>query len=276
VITSLANERVRWVRRLAGDRKARRREGVWIAEGLRLAEEVLRSPVRVRLWVIEEGLDRASARAVSVCRTIERSGHDVLAVKRGLLCEIADTRHPQGVVAVLDAPGWEPAQAAEGPGPVVILDRLQDPGNLGTIARSAEAAAASGLLLAPGATEPGNPKALRASAGSLLRLPAAVAQDPIAVVRAAGLRVLVAARSEGEPYDRADLTGRFALLLGQEGAGVAPGLARGASGAITIPMQGAVESLNVAAAAAVVLFEAARQRRALGDPVENGRDLQPG
>jgi len=263
VITSLANERVRWVRKLSGDRKARRREGVWIAEGLRLAEEVLRSPVAVRLWVVEEGLVEASPRAASVCDAIERRGHDILAVKRGLLCEIADTQHPQGVLAVLDAPRWEPGQAVAGPGPVVILDRLQDPGNLGTIARTAEAAGASGLLLTPGATDPGNPKALRASAGSLLRLPVADAKDPIAIVRAAGLQILAAVRSGGLPYDRANLTGRFALLLGQEGAGVAPGLARESSGAITIPMEGAVESLNVAAAAAVVLFEAARQRRGL-------------
>jgi TrmH family RNA methyltransferase len=141
------------------------------------------------------------------------------------------------------------------------LDRLQDPGNLGTIARVAEGAGAAGLALAPGTADPGNPKALRASAGALLRLPAVRVEDAGEFLNAAGLPVLTTDGSGGSCYDSADLRQPFVLVLGQEGAGVSAELADRADRRITIPMAGGLESLNVASACAVVLFEAARQRR---------------
>lgn len=260
-VTSPYNDRLRWARKVCRDRRARRREGVWVAEGLRLCEEVARGRGPVRLWVIEQGWG-SEGREAQLREEIERRGDPVLELRRGLLNEIAGTRTPQGVLCLLEAPGWDLSEVFRSDRPVVVLDRVQDPGNLGTIARAAEGAGVSGLLLTPGTADPGNPKALRASAGSLLRLPAVVAVDPASTLRERGLTLVATAGKGGVAYERADLAGAFALLLGQEGGGVSDALARAADLQVTIPMSGGLESLNVAAAAAVILFEAARQRRA--------------
>lgn len=258
---SPSNRRLRWVRRLTDDRRARREEGLWVAEGVRLAEEVLREGLAVRLWLIEEGWGTEGGRDAAVRSAADARGDEVLAVKRGLLREAADTQTPQGVVVVFEAPVWREEEFLSAPGPLVVLDGVQDPGNLGTIARAAEGAGACGLLLTSGCADPGGPKVLRASAGSLLRLPAARVDDPLPALRRSGRAVCATAGSGGTPYDRVELTRPFALLLGQEGGGVAPRLARAADCVLTIPMAGRLESLNVAATAAVVLFEAARQGR---------------
>lgn len=260
-MSSPRNPRLAWARRLAEDRGARREEGLWVAEGLRLAEEVWAEALGVRLWILEEGWGRGADRAGALRARIEGRGDEVLDVRRGLLRVAADTETPQGVLAVFEAPRWTADDLLCRSGPLVVLDRLQDPGNLGTVARTAEGAGAAGLLLTPGTVDPGSPKALRAAAGSLLRLPVLAAEDPAALLREAGVPMLAAAGAGGIPYDRADLGGRFALLLGQEGAGLSQELLREARGVLTVPMEGRLESLNVAATAAAILFEAARQRR---------------
>ena len=235
---------------------------MWVAEGVRLAEEVIREGLPVRLWVVDEGWEGSGPRSAAVAARIRERGDPVVVVRRGLLREVADTRTPQGIVVAFGAPAWPRGAALRGGRPVVVLDRVQDPGNLGTIARTAEAAGCSGLLLTPGCADPGNPKALRASAGSLLRLPAERLERPLEMLAAGGVPLAATVRSGGAPPDALDLSGRFALLLGQEGGGLDPALEAAASVRITVPMEGRVESLNVASTAAVVLFEAQRQRRA--------------
>lgn len=259
-LTSRQNPRVRWLRRLASEARARRQEGVWLVEGVRLADEVLRLGASVRLWVLGEGWGLEGGRSGAVRRAIEARGDDSLEVAPGLLRELADTETPQGILCAVEAPRWTLGDALAGERPVLVLDRLQDPGNLGTLARSAEAAGASGMLLTPGCVDPGNPKALRASAGSLLRLPVVTCPDPVGAARAAGRAVAATSGRAGVPYAGADLSTPFALLIGQEGSGIAPELERAADLTLTIPMEGAAESLNAATAAAVILFEAARQR----------------
>ncbi len=260
VVTSVRNDRLRRVRRLAESRRARHEAGLWVVEGVRLAEEVLAGGRPARLWVVEAGAAGRDERLAAAVDRLQGRGDAVLRVKRGLLREVADTRSPQGIVGVVAAPSWALSDVVAGSGPVVVLDRVQDPGNLGAIARTAEAAGAAGLLLAPGSVDPGNPKAVRASAGSLLRLPAAVSDDPVAALHRSGRTVWATAGRGGTPCYAADLSAPFGLVLGQEGQGVAPGLAARADGRLTVPMAGRVESLNVAATAAVILFEAARQR----------------
>ncbi len=258
-VTSLHNDRLRWLRRVAGDRRLRRREGIWLAEGRRLAEEVVRENLPVRLWVVEDAAEPGDSAAPFLERAAAR-GEPVLRLARGLLREVCDTQTPQGLAVVFQAPRWTPEQVLEGAGPLVLLDRVQDPGNLGTIARVVEASGGAGLLLTAGTADPGNPKALRASAGSLLRLPVARAERPVALLREHRIPVLATTGRGGRNYRSVDLSGRFALVLGQEGSGVSARLAAAADAAVTVPMAGRVESLNVAATAAVLLFEAARQR----------------
>jgi RNA methyltransferase, TrmH family len=172
-----------------------------------------------------------------------------------VLERVATTEHPQPIIAVVRQRVHDlPADATF----VMVADRISDPGNAGTIIRSAEAAGAQAVAFTPGSVDPFNPKVVRATAGSLFRVP--VVSCELADLRAAGLAVLAASSHHGTPYTEAVFTGRVALVVGNEAQGVpadAP-----VDGWITIPHQGAAESLNVAMAAAVLAFEVARQRRA--------------
>ena len=167
---------------------------------------------------------------------------------------VATTEAPQPVLAVVvQRPSLLPAGATF----VVVADRLSDPGNAGTIIRSAEAAGADAVVFTPGSVDPFNPKVVRATAGSLFRVP--VVACALDEVRAAGLKVLATSSHQGAAYTDTDLVGPVAIVVGNEAHGVpddAP-----VDGWITIPHEGPAESLNVAMAATVLVFEVARQRR---------------
>jgi len=188
-----------------------------------------------------------------------------LEVEPRLLDEIADADSPRGVLAVawLSRPGAEGLPVVAG-GVYVWVEGLQDPGNLGALARVAEAAGAVGLALSPGTVHPNHPRALRGSAGSLLRLPVAVDVAPEALAsHLAGVRPRWAAlvpRGGVDLYGEAMGEGAMILALGAEGPGLSVSVAAGADRRLTIPMAAGVESLNAAVAAAVVLFEIRRQR----------------
>ncbi|HVZ83046.1 MAG TPA: RNA methyltransferase, partial [Terracidiphilus sp.] len=154
---------------------------------------------------------------------------------------------------------------------ILVLASLQDPGNLGTILRSAEAFGARGVLALPGTVSAWNPKAVRASAGSVFRVPClyAGADQAFSSLRRAGLRILATAVRDALPATGLRLTSPTALLIGNEGNGLPDDLAAQADGVITIPCPGAVESLNAAVAASILLYEASRQR-GNGDPSRRG------
>ena len=176
----------------------------------------------------------------------------------GVLERVATTEAPRPMLAVVRFE-LTSAEVLAGAGFVVVAAGLADPGNLGTILRTAEAAGADAVVLTPDTVDVTNPKVVRASAGALFHVPV-VDQVELGEVRAQGLRTLGTAAESGTSYDEADLTGRIAIAVGNEAHGLpddAP-----VDGWITIPHAGRAESLNAAIAAAVICFEAARQRRA--------------
>ena len=191
---------------------------------------------------------------------------EILLVPIAVLDSALATETPQPIAALVKTPDWTWAHLLGGqrnPAPLVlVLAGLQDPGNLGTILRSAEAFGAHGILTLPGTVSAWNSKAVRASAGSVFRLPllAASAVNSIDRLREAGLRIFTTTAGAAEPADLVDLTGPVALLIGNEGNGVPKPLSAMADGALTIPCPGPVESLNAAVAASVLLYEASRQR----------------
>ena len=179
------------------------------------------------------------------------------ALAAGVLERVATTEAPQPLLAVVRYRSAAPEVLTDA-GFVVVAVGLSDPGNLGTILRTAEAAGADAVVLTPDTVDATNPKVVRASAGALFLLPV-VDHVELGEVRAAGLRVLGTSAASGTAYTDADLTGRLALAVGNEAHGLpadAP-----VDGWLTIPHAGRAESLNVAMAAAVVCFEVARQRR---------------
>jgi RNA methyltransferase, TrmH family len=193
---------------------------------------------------------------------------EILLLPRDLLDSVLATETPQSIAALIEPPVWNWSdlleKESENAPLIVVLAGLQDPGNLGTILRSAEAFGASGIVSLPGTVSPWNPKAVRASAGSLFRLPlvAATAEECVSRLRESGIRVLTTAVRDALPAHRTDLAGPTALIIGNEGNGVPPELAALADAAITISCPGPVESLNASVAAAVLLYEANRQREA--------------
>lgn len=241
-------------------RRGRERRGLCLAEGIRLVEEAVDANVEIVAAVASPALDghergrslRASlASRVSVT---EVSDHE--------LTELATTEHPQGIVAVVVPKAWTLQDIAiESTSVVVILDAVQDPGNVGTIARTAWALGAGGVIALPGTAEFTNPKTLRATMGAPFRLPV-LAAGPEAVgdwIREKHLTVATTA-VDGVPITGFHPRGPLALVLGNEGQGARSMIAERAAERIAIPIARGVDSLNVAVAAGILLYEVTRGR----------------
>jgi len=233
-----------------------------VVEGAKVLGEALDAGARV------EAVYAAPGAPVDLLRRAADAGARVLDLAPGVLERVAGTVTPQPVIAVVayvDVPLEELRVA----GLVVVCVDVRDPGNLGTVLRSAEAAGAGGVICCDGSVDVYNPKAVRASAGSLFHVPVVAGGDPAGVLErlgAWGLRRLGSVARRGLDYAAVDLTGPTALVLGNEAAGLPDGLAAAGllDAEVTIPMTGRAESLNVGMAAAVLCFEAARQRRSAG------------
>ena len=243
-------------------RKARERRGLALAEGVRLVEEVLAAGVRLKGAVVAPAL-REHERGRTLESALRAAGATVDEVEDSALVELADTDHPQGVIAVVEPKSWSAADIAPAAGhPALVLDAVQDPGNVGTMARSALAFGASGLLALPGTADLLNSKALRGSMGALFRLKSAHLTDAALLEWATAGRVeLWAADVGGEDVRKMKApTGPVALVVGNEGAGVRKEIAAACVRRIAIPIAAAAESLNVAVAAGILLHEVTRGR----------------
>ncbi len=265
MITSAANPRVKgWSSLLT--KRGRDEQGAFLLEGVHLIEEALRSQAKVK--TILYNLDRelpAELEPYRPGRPMEEQGKDIewVGVSEAVLAKCTETKTPQGVVAVCTKPEYDAAAFLEHKlALVVAVDGVQDPGNLGTIIRTADAAGATGVLLGRGTVDLYNPKTVRSTMGSLFHLPIAEC-DLKELLPAAGQRGirLVGTRLDARQhcYDL-DLTQPVWFLVGNEGSGLSPELASYVNEDIIIPMPGQAESLNVAMATGILLYEAVRQR----------------
>jgi TrmH family RNA methyltransferase len=281
LITSRANPRVKQLRAaFAGS--ARLADGLVAIEGETLLREALRSGIDLKTIFLSESI----AAPAWLPRNVE-----TLRLADAVFAAAVDTQSPQGIAALIEPPQWDlesiitPVRAAarsRAPSPaapllMLVAAGLQDPGNLGTLIRSAEAFAATAVLTTPGTVSPWNQKALRASAGSVFRVPVvAVSAADLASLKSRGIRLLAAvapssahavahkpakkSSATATPATSADLTQSCALMIGNEGAGLAPEMLALADARIAIPTPGAVESLNAAVAGSLLLYEASRHR----------------
>lgn len=241
-------------------RKARERRALTLAEGIRLVEEAVASGIPIEGAVVSPSLE-AGERGHALVQALERRGVPLERVSDRDLEKLADTDHPQGVVAVIRPPTWSVADLVIQPrSVVVVLDGVQDPGNVGAILRTAHGLGAAGVIVLPGTAELANPKTLRGSMGAWFRLPAMRLEVPefLGWVAEKGLTVQVAAM-DGVPAMSVKRSEALALVVGNEGAGVQPGL-RAAGTAVAIPLVPGAESLNVAVAAGILLYEVLRDR----------------
>jgi TrmH family RNA methyltransferase len=254
MITSTQNERVKDIRSLVR-RRVRQREGRFFVEGTRLADEVVRAGIRPALVFYTEAW-AGTPTGQRLLPALQRAEEGAWPVSEGVMAAAADTQAPQGVLVVVPFVDLPPQ-----PGLILILDRVRDPGNLGTILRSAEAAGAGQVLLAPGTVDVYNPKVVRGAMGAHFRLPVAALDWPAIGQRVAGRAVWLADMAGEVAYETVDWTRPAALIVGGEAAGAGNEAAALATGRVLIPMTGGAESLNAAMAATVILFEAARQHR---------------
>lgn len=263
------------LRRLSRRRSARSDEGAFVIDGPTLLAEALDAGVRLDEVVAEPGcpqplLDRAAAAGAVVRRAGE-----------GTLARVVDAVTPQRVAAVARLADRSPAEAARDAGELaLVLVGVSDPGNAGTLLRSAEAAGGGAVLFCDGSVDPYGPKCVRSSAGSVFRLAVTrqgSSDEALAAVAAAGLRPVATLAHGAPPYDAADLAGPVALVLGSEAHGLPRAVVDAVDELVTIPMAGRTESLNVGMAGTVLCFEALRQRRARrgGSPANRLDEMPP-
>jgi TrmH family RNA methyltransferase len=270
LVTSRANPRVKQLRAAFGG-NAKLSGGLVAIEGEHLLQEAMRSGLVFKTIFLSQGRDAPEW----IPGNVER-----MELSEEVFASAADTRSPQGVAALLVPPVWSmgdacPLSAAGGKAPLLLIAAgVQDPGNLGTLIRSAEAFGATGVLTTAGTVDEWNQKALRASAGSVFRVPVVEAgAAELMALKARGVRMFAAVAAESESNSiaagaggvavsaaDADLAGACALMIGNEGAGLGAELLALADARVSIPMPGRVESLNAAVAGSLLLYEAARQR----------------
>jgi RNA methyltransferase, TrmH family len=233
-------------------------DGYCVAESFHLLDEALRSDRDVKTIIVAESVRPTVERRVANLKNTR-----VVTMDDSLFQEVATTETSQGVLSLVQPPKWTLDELFRGKSLVVVLDALQDPGNAGTIVRAAEAFGATGVLCLKGTVSLFNPKALRASAGSIFRVPFVQGLEADLVKATLAQRrvdVYATVPAGGQALQCADLTRRVALLVGSEAHGVRPEL-RGAALDLHIPTHG-VESLNAALATGIVLYETQRQRSA--------------
>ena len=259
IVQSKQNARLKQLRRALAQpgRDSGEMAGI---EGPKLLEEAIRAGLRVICVFVAQGSENLREVRALPAET------EILLLPKELLDSALTTEAPQPVAALVEQPDWTWAHVLgerKSAALVVVVAGIQDPGNLGTILRSAEAFGADGVIALPGTVSAWNPKCVRASAGSVFRVSLIATSVPecFTNLREAGARILTTMVEAAEPVDTVDLTGPVALILGNEGNGVPDVVARQADEKVTIPCPGAVESLNAAVAASVMLYEAARQRR---------------
>jgi TrmH family RNA methyltransferase len=258
MITSVSNERIKAAARLSR-RRSRQATGVILVEGMRLVRDAWQAGVQPQVLFTAPTLLAGNQHATDLVDEIESAGVEIAACSEAVFAKLTGTVTPQGVAAVVAMPDLDMPQSAD---LFLLLDGIRDPGNAGTLIRSAEAAGVQAVLFCPGTVDPFNDKVVRAGMGAHFRLPVRACHSWIHVQELLGAdkHLYLADASGTRSYDAVDWTQPVALIVGGEANGASE-QARAAAIAVNIPMLGSAESLNAGMAGSVILFEVARQRR---------------
>lgn len=279
MITSTSNQRVKQIVQWQEKARARRQDGVFLAEGLKMYCEAPMDLVR-EVYLTEsllehlkkrgqdsahmDGIQTDSKNSINIEEILEKTGYELVTPE--VFARMSDTRTPQGILTVLQRPAYELGQLLQGERPLlVLLEDLQDPGNLGTILRTGEGAGITGVIMSKKTVDIYNPKTIRATMGSIYRVPFLYVEDlgeTVGMLRERGIHVYAAHLQGQSYYNSFSFAGGTAFLIGNEGNGLRRETAEQADAYLKIPMEGQVESLNAAIAASLLVYEVHRQRNA--------------
>lgn len=257
MITSTSNNRVKKLVALSQKAKLRREEDVFIVEGPKM---FLEAP---RAWIKEVYVSESFLKKCTFREDLDVIGYEIVADE--VFQKISDTKTPQGILSVLKQPHYEIEDLLKKENPLfVVLEDIQDPGNLGTIFRAGEGAGIDGVIMTRETADLFNPKVIRSTMGSIYRVPYIYTnelQEVIGLLKKKNIATYAAHLQDSVCYDEPDYTKGTAFLIGNEGNGLKKETADSANQYIKIPMAGQVESLNAAIATSILMYEAAKQRR---------------
>lgn len=262
MISSTSNSKVKKAAALGKKARYRRETGLFVVEGPRMVAELPKE--RIDSVYVTEPFLRTQTEAARRLKNLDC----VETVTEDVLKAMSDTETPQGILAVVRQSRYEMKDVlkAQGKRHLIILETLQDPGNLGTIIRTAEGAGASGIIMDRGTADIYNPKVIRSTMGAIFRMPFVYVDDlkeSLKELKQLGIRLYAAHLEGSKDYDREDYREDTGILIGNEAKGLSGSAAAMADSCVKIPMAGKVESLNAAVAASILMFEVARQRRNL-------------
>lgn len=255
MITSTANGQIKELVKLQKSAKERKKTGCFIAEGMKLVKEAFSAGKLEKIYLSESLYEKED-----IGDLIERTEYEL--VKDSVFSEIADTVTPQGILGVVKKPEYSVDKLLkEEKKRFLLLEDLRDPGNLGTIMRTAEGAGMSAVFLTKESVDLFNPKVVRATMGSVFRVPFAYVEDLVSVIdslKKAGIPVYGTMMQGSRRYDECDYRGGAGIVIGNEANGISAETASHLSGTVRIPMEGKLESLNAAVAAALLMYEFTR------------------
>lgn len=261
MITSVANQKVKQVVAWQSKAKERKKDNIFLVEGLKMFEEAPEKSIKE--VYIEEMLLEKLEKGSELLGKLERVGYEV--VSSEVFKKMSDTQTPQGVLAIVERPTYQVANLLKIENPLfVVLEDLQDPGNLGTIIRTGEGAGVSAVFMTKNTVDIYNPKTIRATMGSIYRVPFAIVEDVkelIVGLHNNRIKTYAAHLAGKDYYDSFSFKEGSAFLIGNEGNGLKKETADAASAYLKIPMEGQVESLNAAIATSLLMYEAHRQRK---------------
>lgn len=261
MITSVANARVKQVVQWQTKAKERKKDKVFLAEGIKMFEEAPENMIKE--VYIEETVFRKLDRVSSIYNKLKKTGYEIISSE--VFKKMSDTQTPQGILTVLKWPEYSLEELLKVSDPLfVVLEDLQDPGNLGTIIRTGEGAGVTAVLMSKNTVDVFNPKTIRATMGSIYRVPFVYVEDIEDTIRNlhnANIKTYAAHLAGRDYYDSFSFKEGTAFLIGNEGNGLKKSTADAAFSYLKIPMEGQVESLNAAIATSLLMYEAHRQRR---------------
>ncbi|MBR6359824.1 MAG: RNA methyltransferase, partial [Lachnospiraceae bacterium] len=252
-----SNEKIKQIALFSQKASARKEEGVFIAEGTKLVREAPGDLIR-EIYISESCLEKEKE---SILKGLDDKS---IVVSDRVFEKISTMKSPQGMLAVISSLSYKKEDITKGNPLILILEDIQDPGNVGTIFRTAEAAGVTGIVLSEKCADPLSPKVVRSTMGAIFRMPFIISPDILSLVKEFendGINCFAARLENGKPFYECDLTGKCAIIIGNEGSGLSPEVNGAASCGIYIPMNGGTESLNAAVSASILSYEAGRQRK---------------